>query len=217
MQVKSFTFNPFQENTYVLFDETKSCIIVDPGCESATEENYLFDFISENELQPELIVNTHNHIDHVLGINAVHKKYNIPFWCHPLEIEGLERVPLYAPTYGMNVQPIKGADKLITEADTVQFGKTSLSIRFTPGHSSGSICLIQEDAKIIIAGDVLFLGSIGRTDLPGGDYTTLMESIRTQLLTLDDDMAVYPGHGPATSIGQERVTNPFILDYLSKL
>lgn len=214
MNIKSFTFNPFQENTYVLFDETKECIIVDPGCQMVNEEKMLFAFIEKNNLKPKAILNTHCHIDHVFGINAVKAKYDIPFYCHEGELEGLKGVPNYAPVYGFQVEPIDAPEKTIDENTTFKFGQTELELRFTPGHSPASLCFIEHKSKQVIAGDVLFRQSIGRTDLPGGSYQTLMESIETELLTLDNDYKVFPGHGMPTTIGEERKSNPFILEYL---
>jgi len=216
MQVKIFTFNPFSENTLVLFDESKECIIVDPGNSNATEDAQLFDFINAEQLKPVGIYNTHCHIDHVLGINSLIAKYSIPFYCHQLELEGLRAVPNYAPMYGMQVSAIDEPTGLIDENSIIEFGNTKLELRFTPGHSMGSLCFISQADKVVIGGDVLFQGSIGRADLPGGNFTTLMESIVSQLLTLEDDMIVFPGHGPHTTIGSERVANPFILEYLNK-
>lgn len=214
MNIKSFTFNPFQENTYILFDETNECVIVDPGCQMVNEEKMLFTFIKKNNLKPIAILNTHCHIDHVFGINVVKSKFNIPFYCHEGELEGLERVPSYAPVYGFQVDSISRPDKTIDENSTFKFGNTELEIRFTPGHSPASLCFIHHKSKQIIAGDVLFRGSIGRTDLPGGSYKTLMESIENELLTLEDDYKVFSGHGMTTTIGEERLNNPFILEYL---
>lgn len=213
MQVKVFTFNPFQENTYVLYDHSKECMIIDPGCFVASEDKVLFDFISSNQLKPVAIVNTHCHIDHVFGVNSVKQKYQIPFYCHKGEVDGLRRIPDYAPMYGMQVQAIDEPNDFIDETSVIQFGNTKLESRFTPGHSPASLCFIHNESKQIIAGDVLFEGSIGRTDLPGGDYDTLMQSIFSELLPLADEYEVYPGHGDATTIGRERKTNPFILEY----
>lgn len=213
MNIKSFTFNPFQENTYVLFDDTKECIIIDPGCHTASEEQLLFNFIEEKQLKPVAIVNTHNHIDHVFGVNAVAEKYNIPFYCHEGEIEGLQRVPQYAPVYGMSLAPIMEPTSTINEESKVTFGNTELEARFTPGHSVASLCFIDHASKQVIAGDVLFQNSIGRADLPGGNYETLMKSIMNQLMVLDDDYSVFPGHGPSTTIGEERRNNPFIKEW----
>lgn len=214
MQVETFTFNPFQENTYVLYDNTKQCIIIDPGCYRTSEEQELFSFIDKNQLQPVAIVNTHCHIDHVFGVNWVKEKYGIPFYCHHGEIEGLKQVHQYAQMYGISMAEVSLPDQLISEKDEVLFGNTRLFARFTPGHSPASLCFIHKESKQMIAGDVLFKQSIGRTDLPGGDYKTLMKSIVNELLPLPDDYIVYSGHGPQTTIGDERNSNPFVLEYL---
>lgn len=214
MIIKSFTFNAFQENTYVLYDHTKECVIVDPGCQVINEEKQLFQFIEKNQLSPKAILNTHCHIDHVFGINAVKSKYNIPFYCHEGEIEGLKRVPSYAPVYGFQVEEIAPPEKTIDENELFLFGETELEIRFTPGHSPASVCFIHHKSKQVIAGDVLFRNSIGRTDLPGGNYQTLMKSIEDKLLTLDNSYKLFAGHGMTTTIGEERLNNPFILEYM---
>jgi len=217
MNIKTFTFNPFAENTYVLFDESKKCIIVDPGCSNHAENNQLFEFIAAEDITPLGIYNTHNHIDHVLGVSAIRDKYKIPFYCNQLELESLRRLPDYAPSFGMVVSPIQEPEGLIDAESKIKFGNTELSCLFTPGHSAGSLCFLHSPSNQLIGGDVLFNGSIGRTDLPGGDYKTLMESIQNQLLALQDLVVVYPGHGPTTTIGKERLSNPFILDYLASL
>lgn len=213
MEVKAFTFNPFQENTYLIYDESKELIIIDPGCYDEHERKLLFSFVQENELIPKAIVNTHCHIDHVFGINSVRNEYGIDFYCHKDEIPILEAVPAYAPVYGLQAEVVENV-KTIGEDETLSFGNSSLEIRLTPGHSPASICFIHHDSKQVIAGDVLFQGSIGRFDLPGGNYETLMNSIETQLLTLDDDYVVYPGHGMKTKIGIERRSNPYLLERL---
>lgn len=215
MKIEKFTFNAFQENTYVVYDYSKECIVVDPGCVNSQEEQQLFAFIENNDLRPVGIYNTHNHIDHVFGVNAVRNYFQIPFYCHQGEIEGLQKVPAYAPMYGLEVKPIKEPDQTLSDGELIQFGESSLRILLTPGHSPASLCFYHEQSKQLIAGDVLFNGSIGRFDLPGGDYETLMRSIENKLLPLDDDVKVYPGHGPSTTIGEERNNNAFILEWAS--
>ena len=213
MNIQKFTFNNFQENTYVLYDQSKKCIIIDPGCQTKSEENTLFSYIQNLELQPVGIYNTHNHIDHVFGITAVREQYSIPFYCHEGEIEGLRQVPLYAPVYGLTMSPINDPDGTLKEGENIQFGNTSLEVLFTPGHSPASVCFLHREEKVLIAGDVLFQNSIGRTDLPGGNYETLMTSIEEKLMPLNDEVIVYPGHGENTTIGTERSENPFIQEW----
>jgi glyoxylase-like metal-dependent hydrolase (beta-lactamase superfamily II) len=208
--VEPFTFNPFQENTYVLYDDTKSCLIIDPGCHTAQEQQVLANFIAVKELKPALLLNTHCHIDHVFGNKFVKELYNVPFQMHAADLSTLHAVPSYAPQWGFTVEPSPEPETLLNHGDMVQFGNSSLQVLFTPGHSAGSICFYSNEFGFVIAGDVLFHGSIGRTDLPGGDYDTLIDSIKTQLLPLADAVKVYSGHGPATTIGYERDHNPFL-------
>jgi len=216
--VKSFIFSPFSENTYILFDATKECIIIDPGCYTQEERNTLSNFIEKKGLKPVRLLNTHCHLDHVFGNRFVAEKYGLPLEIHRGEIPVLESVPVVAQMYGIpNVQNSPDPSKFLEEGDTVTFGQTSLKVLFAPGHSPASICFYNESDGFIIGGDVLFQGSIGRTDLPGGSYETLMESIRTQFLPLPDETIVYSGHGNPTTIGAENQHNPFIKDYLSKL
>jgi len=210
LQIKSFTFNPFYENTYVLNDDTKECIIVDPGCYNRSEEETLLSFITSNQLKPVILVNTHAHIDHVLGNNFVCKTYDLSPLLHNLELPLLEAAPIYGTEWGIAMNPSPAPVKFIKEDDVIRFGKTELKILFTPGHSPGSICLFNEQENLIISGDVLFQQSIGRTDLPGGDYQTLIKSINEKLFTLDEKTKVFPGHGPETSVALEKKFNPFV-------
>ena len=209
IQIKTFVFNAFYENTYVLFDETKECIIIDAGCYEKHEEEELAKFISANELKPVMLVNTHCHIDHVLGNNFVCKTYNLLPLLHRIEVQLLEAAPVYGANWGIAMHPSPLASTFLDEGDTVRFGNSELKILFTPGHSPGSICLHNAEQKIIVSGDVLFQQSIGRTDLPGGDYDTLIKNIREKLFVLDDATIVYSGHGPTTTIGFEKKYNPF--------
>jgi glyoxylase-like metal-dependent hydrolase (beta-lactamase superfamily II) len=207
--IKSFTFNPFQENTYILHDETRECIIVDPGCYEAVERKELSDYITSNALQVKLLLNTHCHIDHVLGNAFVKEQYKLSLLLHKIEEPYLRAVEVYASNYGFYQYESSKPDGYIDENDTIEFGNQSLNIRFVPGHSPGHIAFYHADSRSLISGDVLFYGSIGRTDLPGGNYEALIESIHKQLFTLPDDVTVYPGHGTETSIGFEKVNNPF--------
>lgn len=212
MTIKSFTFNIIQENTYLIFDETKECIIIDPGCYDRAEEKELADFIDFNGLTVKSLINTHCHIDHVLGNYFIKEKYKLDLIIHPKEEQNLLSVKLYAPIYGINHYAETTADQFIEEGDKIRFGNSELEVIFVPGHSPGHVAFLSKQQKFCIGGDVLFKNSIGRTDLPGGDYNTLMDSLRNKMMVLDDDVIVYPGHGPVTQVGYERRTNPFLLN-----
>lgn len=210
--IQSFAFNAFQENTYILFDETKECVIIDPGCYDHTEQRVLVDFIEQNHLNPVKLLNTHCHIDHILGNNFVAKKFNIKLAMNENDLEGLHRTVDYGKAvFGLNVGQSPEPEEFLNEGDQVKFGNSVLDIVFTPGHSPGSITFYNKEQKFAIAGDVLFYGSIGRTDLPGGNHQTLITSIKTKLFPLGDDYKIFPGHGPATSIGFEKMNNPFLV------
>lgn len=208
--IQKFTFNPFQENTYIIYDQTKEAIIIDPGCHIKEEENQLKTFIENNNLKVVKLINTHCHIDHILGNAFVKNTFQVKLYIHKEDEATLRSAETYAPVYGFPQFNTSEADEYMEEGDEIKFGNTSFKIIFTPGHAPGHICLINEDEKYVINGDVLFRGSIGRTDLPGGDYDTLIKSIKDKLFTLDDDYTVYTGHGPETSIGLEKVSNPFV-------
>jgi hydroxyacylglutathione hydrolase len=217
-QVKFFTFSPFSENSYIIYDDSKECIIVDPGCYTEEERNTLSKFVINNDLTPTRLINTHCHIDHVFGNRYVAETYNLTLEIHEGEIPVLESVPMVAKMYGIpNVQqsPEPDADKFIEEGDIISFGNTKLSVLFTPGHSPASVSFYCKEDNFLIAGDVLFQGSIGRTDLPGGDFDTLLQNIINKFLPLPDHVIVYSGHGNPTTIGAERKNNPFIIDYQS--
>jgi len=210
MTVSGFTFNAFSENTYLLHDDTGQCVVVDPGCYSRQEQAALQEFICTQGLQVVLLLNTHCHIDHVLGNQFIVDTYQVPFLIHEADLGTLRAVPAYAAPYGFpQYQPAEPTG-FLTPEEPVRFGNTELEVRFAPGHAPGHVIFYHAPSQVVIGGDVLFRQSIGRTDLPGGDYDTLISSIRTQLLTLSDEVTVYPGHGPATTIGAERISNPFL-------
>ena len=209
LQVKSFVFNPFQENTYVLHDETGAAVIVDPGCLEREEKEELAEFIRTKNLSVKLLLNTHCHVDHVLGNDFVKESYQVKFLMHKNDLPVLKAVKVYAPNYGFFTYREAEPDGFLDEGDTVSFGNQNLKVLFVPGHAPGHIAFYDESSKILIAGDVLFYNSIGRTDLPGGNYDTLIDSIQQKLFKLPDDVTVYPGHGPETTIGFEKKTNPF--------
>jgi len=210
IQIKSFVFNPFSENTYVLHDETGEAVIIDPGCYDKAELKQLYDYIETNTLKPVRIINTHAHIDHVLGVAAVKLKYNIPFSLHRIDEPLLKAVKTYASNYGFTHFDEPEIDSYIDEGDTVTFGNSSLRILFVPGHAPGHVAFVHDEQQFIIGGDVLFRQSIGRTDLPGGDLEILLDSIRTKLFTLADGYTVYAGHMQPTTIGYEKKNNPFL-------
>lgn len=216
LQIQPFVFNAYSENTYVLSDETRECVIIDPGCYEREEREILSRYISQNELKVVKLLNTHGHIDHMLGNHFVKTHYKVPFITHAKVVQELEAVMGYGIIFGMNPDPSPQPDELVDEGDVITFGKQRLEVLFTPGHSAGHISFFHRASSNLFSGDVLFNGSIGRTDLPGGDYPTLMRTISEKLLALGDDIRVHCGHGPSTTIGQERVHNPFILDWQQK-
>jgi len=211
MEINQITFNPFQENTFILWDETKECIIIDPGCYEKNEKEYLSNFIESNNLKPVKLINTHCHIDHILGNKFVSEKWKIDLYMNKKDLSLLKGAGDIAKMYGFeNYKGSPYPKYFLEEGDVLEFGNSKLSILFTPGHAPGHICLLNKEENFVVSGDVLFNGGIGRTDLPGGDYDTLINSIKTKLLCLQDDTEVFCGHGPSTSIGKERLSNPFL-------
>jgi len=209
IQIQSFTFNPFSENTYVVYDETGAGVIIDPGCYETDEKVELAKFIESKNLKIKYLLNTHCHIDHVLGNDFVKEKYKVPFLIHAKEDSVLKAVKAYAPSYGFTLYHEATPDQYLKEDEEISFGTTQLSILFLPGHAPGHVGFYHDESKSLLSGDVLFERSIGRTDLPGGDHNTLIESIRKKVFTLPDDVVVYPGHGSPTTVGEEKVSNPY--------
>ena len=209
IRIELFVFNPFQENTYVISDETNDCVIVDPGCYDEEEKKTLSDYISDNQLKVRMLWNTHCHIDHILGNEFVKKRYQVKLYIHPIEEYVLNAQKILAPHYGFHLYEEAKPDAYYQEGETVEFGNQRFSVLFVPGHSPGHIAFYNAKEKLVLGGDVLFQNSIGRTDLPGGSHNTLINSIHQKLFTLPDDVVVYPGHGSETTIGKEKRTNPF--------
>lgn len=210
IRIKKFTFNPFQENTYILYNENKDAFIFDPGCSNTDEENILFDFIDQTELHPVALINTHCHIDHILGNHAVKTKYDIPFWAPEGEQPVLQAGPISAQMYGIPYHASPLPDSWIDTDHTMALDAEKWQLILAPGHSPASIVFYVPSAGIAIAGDVLFRESIGRTDLPGGNHEELLKNIREKLYLLPDDTIIYPGHGEETTIGHEKKNNPFV-------
>jgi glyoxylase-like metal-dependent hydrolase (beta-lactamase superfamily II) len=209
IKIQSFVFNPFMENTFVLYDETKECVIIDPGCYDKDEQKILSAFIETENLKVIKLLNTHCHIDHVLGNAFIKEKYKVDLYLHLKDEPTLKAVKIYASNYGFPLYQEANADHYIEEGDRIEFGNSSLDIVFVPGHAPGHIAFFNKEEKFCIGGDVLFRESIGRTDLPGGNYDTLIASIHNKIFPLGDDMTVYPGHGPETQVGYEKTNNPF--------
>lgn len=209
MQIRSFTFNPFSENTYVLYDDTRECVVVDPGCAFTDEEEELEAFIKTNRLTVKHILLTHAHVDHIFGCDFVHKTYNVGITMHRDDLFLLQRGPQMGMMYGLPVKEAPEPVAFLEEGDVFRFGNTELDVLHTPGHSPGSITFVNRASKSVISGDVLFQGSIGRWDLPGGNQELLLQNIRSKLFTLPDDFQVFSGHGQPTAIGVEKKFNPF--------
>lgn len=210
IQIKTFYFNDLRECCYVLWDETKECVIIDPGCYTESEKERLKKFIEANDLKPVKLINTHGHFDHIMGNAFVANTWKLNTYIHPLDKPHLERAQQYTEMFGYTIEqpPVNTVD--IADGGTIEFGSSTLKVIHTPGHTRGGVCLYSEEGKIVVTGDSLFAGSIGRTDLPGGDYEELMNSLLKKLVVIGNDYAVYPGHGPATTIGHELNTNPFL-------
>ncbi|MDF2157145.1 MBL fold metallo-hydrolase [Algoriphagus sp. CAU 1675] len=210
LKIKSFTFNPFQENTFVVYDEYGNAAIIDPGCFDPGEKRELLDFITENKLKPTLLMNTHCHIDHVLGNAWVKRTFGIPFLIHEKESSVLKSVEVYAPNYGFHGYEGCEADQFLEEGQEIKIGEDTLKVLFVPGHSPGHVVFYHENSGQCIAGDTVFRGSIGRTDLPGGDHELLLNKIKGVLFSLPEETILYPGHGPKTTLAFEKSNNPFV-------
>ncbi len=209
LKVKALTFNPAQENTYILFNDQNKAIIIDPGCYYSAEQETLKDFIKDTKLEPVRLLNTHCHLDHVCGNRWAAETWGLELWIPSGEEPVLANAPLHGDKWGMPFKNYDGPIHFLHEGETIVLGDDTLHIILAPGHSPASMCFYAAKEKFLIGGDVLFRDSIGRTDLPGGDHETLIRSIREQLFTLPDDVTVYPGHSEPTTIGYEKEHNPF--------
>jgi hydroxyacylglutathione hydrolase len=210
LSIKSFVFNPIQENTYVLWNEKDASAIIDPGCYFANERRILEDFVEAEGLNPKYLLNTHCHLDHVFGNKFIHEKYNLGLHLHEKEKLVLDQAPASGLQWGMPFENYRGELIFLKPGDRIKLGDDELQVLFTPGHSPGSICFYSEAEKFVVSGDVLFRLGVGRTDLPGGDHQRLLTSISEVLFSLPDEVIVYPGHGEPTSVGYEKKHNPFL-------
>lgn len=210
MHIRQFSFNPFQVNTYILYDDTGECAIIDASCYEKDEKKQLADFIEEKQLKPVLQLFTHCHIDHMLGSRFVSKTYKLKPLTHKDSLPFLENSKEYGKAFGFDVEKPVLPEVFIDDGDILMFGKQELKVLHTPGHAAGSLCYYHEPGNHVIVGDVLFQGSIGRTDLPTGDHDLLIKSILQKLMVLPGNTTVYPGHGPSTLIADERTANPYL-------
>lgn len=211
MQISNFIFNPFSENTYLLYVESGECWVVDPGYYGPEEASDLINFIEANKLRPTKVLLTHAHLDHVFGLNDFLQRFpTVPFYIHAEECSVLNAAPEVGERYGLYCAAVTSSPNFLQEGDTLQLGEESFEVFFTPGHSPGSISFYNKKNNILISGDVLFQGSIGRTDLPGGSFETLEYHIQHKLYALPEETQILSGHGPLTSIGAEKANNPFV-------
>lgn len=210
IEIKRFYFNDLRVCTYILWDSTKEALIIDPGMYSEAENERLASFIEENGLKPVKLLNTHGHFDHIMGNAFVVEHWGIDSYIHPADKPHLQRAVQYSEMFGYKVEqpPLDTID--IEEGERISFGDSYVEVMATPGHTRGGVAFYHPEEKFVITGDSLFAGSIGRTDLPGGDYEELMATLLGKIVKLGDDYRVYPGHGPATTIGEELDNNPFL-------
>jgi len=211
LKIKAFVFSPIQENTYVLYNALGNCIIIDPGCYFPEEKDELNAFITQSGLKPVMLLNTHCHLDHVFGNKFVAETFGLTLQLHEKEKVMLDLAPASGLMYEMPFDNYVGEFIYLKEGDTIRLGEDELRVIEAPGHSPGHICFYCAKQNFIISGDVLFNRSIGRTDLPGGNYQTLIDNIRNKLFVLPEETVVYSGHGPETTIGEEKTENPFLV------
>jgi hydroxyacylglutathione hydrolase len=211
ISIRKFTVNPLQENSYVLSDNTGNCLIVDAGFYFRKEINEVLDYLQDHNLKPVGLINTHCHFDHVMGVDVIRRKYGIPFGCHADEAFWLPMASVQARSFGIAMPEVRDADHFISPDQNLNFGDSVLQVIHVPGHSPGHVAFYSPGDQFLLAGDVLFYNSIGRFDLPGGDYAQLIQSIKEKLLVLPPETVVWCGHGPETSIGFEKLNNPYLI------
>ncbi len=215
IQIARFTVNPLGENTYVMWDDTKECIIIDAGCSTPRENDALDKLITDNNLRPVMALNTHGHFDHALGVAHLVEKYNIPFALHSDDNFLVESAAMSASIFGVNAEGIPTPTIDLKGREEITFGESTLRLIHTPGHTPGHICIYDAEGGVLLTGDTLFRESIGRTDLPGGDYSWIMRSIIDKIIPLGDEVKILPGHGESSSIGHECLYNPFVTEVIN--
>lgn len=214
MNIKRLVFNPFRENTYLVWDDTLEAIIIDAGNMSEAENEHLRTVVEELGLNVVMAVNTHGHFDHTQGVMYVTKQFGAKFVCSG-EDKFLMASDSSATMYGLKCNPVPEIDIDLSKVESISFGNTTLRIIKTPGHTPGHVSLYNAEAKVLFTGDTLFRESIGRTDLPGGDYSWIMKSILEEIIPLGDDVKIYPGHEESSTIGHESLYNPFVTEVLN--
>ncbi|OUN76715.1 Zn-dependent hydrolase [Alistipes sp. An116] len=216
MKIACLTFNPIQENTYLLWDDTSECVVIDAGNSSPREDAALDDFIARHGLKPVLAANTHGHFDHTLGVEHLKQRYGIPFALSSKDRFLVDNAATSGSVFGVRIGAMPSTDIDLEQQQEIRFGQTRLQILRTPGHTPGHVAFYEPESKSLFTGDTLFRESIGRTDLPGGDYSWIMRSILDVIVPLGEEVRVYPGHGPETTIGHELLYNPFIVEVLNE-
>lgn len=208
--IETFEFSPFNENTYVIADASGEAVIIDPGCYEQVEKAALSRYVTDKKLRIKYLLLTHAHLDHVFGCAYVKRTYDVKLHLHELDRIVFNDVPSRCQLFGLRGFEETTVDAYLNESDKIEFGSTTLDVVFVPGHAPGHVAFVNHAERYIVGGDVLFRGSVGRTDFPYCNHADLVDSIRTQFYTLPDDYTVYPGHGEPTTIGDEKRTNPFV-------
>ena len=215
MKIASLTFNPIEENTYILWDDTLEAVVIDAGNSNERENAMLDRFIAEHGLRPVLALNTHGHFDHTMGVEFLRREYGVPFYLSSKDRFLLDTAQVSGSIFGVKVPAMPGIDGDLEQMKEFRFGDTLLVVIPTPGHTPGHVALYEPCTKNLFTGDTLFRESIGRTDLPGGDYSWIMRSIIERILPLGDETTVWPGHGEKTTLGHESLYNPFVVEVLN--
>ena len=215
MKIARLIFNPLQENTYVVWDETLEAVVIDAGNMSEKENATLEQFLSERGLKPVYALNTHGHFDHLMGVEFLRSRYGAKFAVSSKDKFLVESAAQQAAMFGLKVPVTPSIDIDLKERDEITFGQTVLKVIPTPGHTPGHVCLFHEEGRMLFTGDTLFRESIGRTDLPGGDYSWIMRSILDRIVPLGDDVVFHAGHGPSSDIGHEVLYNPFVVEVMN--